>query len=115
MPLHLGGWKAGKKGRMMETETTNEKAKHWAPLPKVILNLAELPPDAFVTMAYLAEVFTRDRRSVQKAIQRGELPRPIHLFNDKGWTVRALLQHFEVLHQRAQDASRKGALHLAQQ
>ena len=64
-------------------------------LPGVIRELGELGPGAVITEEGIAHLFNRCERSVQRAIERGELPPPTRLFGQKTWTVGAILEHIK--------------------
>ena len=64
-------------------------------LPGVISELGELGPGAVITEEGIASLFGRCERSVQRAIERGELPPPTRLFGKKTWTVGTILEHIK--------------------
>ena len=55
--------------------------------------LAALPNDTIISEAQLAKLFRRHVSSVKRAVQRGELPRPMSLFNELVWTKGVILAH----------------------
>ena len=59
----------------------------------VAKELGDLPADALISEEGLAKIFRRDRVSIKRAIQRGELPASIRLLGQPVWTVRALREH----------------------
>jgi len=61
----------------------------------VVRTLGELPAGAILDEKALARAFGRCRRSVQRAVQRGELPPPVRLFGRPSWTVGTILEHVE--------------------
>ena len=71
----------------------------------VITRLAELPPEAHLDIAALARILGRHRKSVERAVRRGELPPPIRLFGQGVWLVGYVLKHF----QQRQEAAVKRA------
>jgi hypothetical protein len=64
-------------------------------IPGVISALAELEPDAVVTEESLTHIFGKHTTSIKRAVERGELPRPIRMFGKPTWTVKVILTHLE--------------------
>lgn len=78
-----------------------------ASLPGIIAALAELNSQAIVTEEGVAHLFNRHAVSVKRAVQRGELPQPCHLFGVRVWTAGVLIRHIERrLEQAAKNAQR---------
>jgi hypothetical protein len=76
-------------------------------LPGVIATLAVLHPSAIVTEEGVAHLFSRHVVSVKRAVERGELPPPCHLFGSRVWTAGILIRHIERrLEQAARDAEK---------
>jgi len=61
----------------------------------VIKELGDLPADALISEEGLANIFHRDRVSIKRAVQRGELPASIRLLGQPVWTVQSLREHFK--------------------
>jgi hypothetical protein len=59
----------------------------------IIRELGELPPATVLSEEALAKIFNRHRVSIQRAVERGELPPSIRLFGEPVWTVQALRDH----------------------
>jgi len=78
----------------------DEQQEH---IPGIIATLGELEPGAIITEDGLARLFNRHITSVKRAIQRGELPRPVKLFGQNSWTAGALQRHIETRLQEAQE------------
>ena len=77
-------------------------------LPDMIAALSEVHPSTIVTEEWLARVFNRHVVSVKRAVKRGELPPPCHLFGSSVWTAGILIRHIEKrLEQAARDAERE--------
>jgi hypothetical protein len=51
--------------------------------------------ESLVTKEDLAQLFQRHPVSIQRAVERGELPPPIMLLGKHYWTVDILARHFE--------------------
>jgi hypothetical protein len=51
--------------------------------------------ESLVTKEDLAQLFQRHPVSIQRAVERGELPPPIMLLGKHYWTVDILAKHFE--------------------
>jgi predicted DNA-binding transcriptional regulator AlpA len=64
-------------------------------LPGVISVLSELNPSALIKEKELAKLFGRHPISIRRAVQRGELPRPVRLFGGNIWTAGSLIRHIE--------------------
>ena len=60
---------------------------------ELMTTLAELPKDAIISEQQFAQLFQRHITSVKRAIQRGELPPSVPLFNEQVWTVGVILAH----------------------
>ena len=76
----------------------------------VVRELGELGPGGWLTEEGLAAIFGKHRDSVRRAVERGELPRPVKLFGQKGWTAGAVVRHIEKRLEAAQkDAERMAA------
>ena len=71
------------------------EVEHDSGLPGVIRELGELGTGAVITEEGIAHLFNRCERSVQRAIERRELPPPTRLFGKKTWTAGAIVQHLE--------------------
>ncbi len=57
--------------------------------------LGELGAGAIVSEQGLARIFKRHPASIKRAVERGELPPPIHILKRPCWTVGAILRHLE--------------------
>ena len=67
-------------------------------------SLATLPPNAPLTEAALANLLGKSRRSITRAVERGELPPPVRLLGQPTWLARTITAH---LAQRLQTEKRK--------
>jgi predicted DNA-binding transcriptional regulator AlpA len=75
-------------------------------LPGVFAVLGRLGPYAWVTVPGLAKILGKDRSAVTRAIDKRQLPEPVKLLSDSGWTMRVLIAHIE---QRLADAAAEAA------
>ena len=67
-----------------------------APGPGIYRDLGSLPPSTVITEDGLAEIMGKDcRESIKRAVERGELPRPVKIMGKNCWTCRAIVQHLE--------------------
>jgi len=77
----------------------------------VIRVLGDLPPGAIVTKQALAEMFGRCVSTIERGVERGELPPAIEMFGQKRWTAGVLLAFVEkrlaAAAQEAKDKARK--------
>ena len=64
-------------------------------IPGIVAELGELKDGAVVFEEALARMFDRHPVSIQRAVQRGELPPPTRLLGRNAWTVGAILRHLE--------------------
>jgi len=91
-------------GTSVDTEDGLEGTSH---LPGIIATLAMLHPNAIVTEEGIAHLFNRHVVSVKRAVERGELPPPCHLFGSRVWTAGILIRHIERrLEQAAKEAEK---------
>lgn len=76
-------------------------------MPGVFSKIGELPAGALVTEDGLALLLKRGcRETIKRAVERGELPRPVTLLGKKTWTAGAIIRHHE---QRLEEAARRDA------
>lgn len=61
----------------------------------VISDIGAMPPGTILTVNALAQIFGRDRMSIFRAINRGELPRPTELLGCHRFTAGAIIKHIE--------------------
>ena len=60
----------------------------------VVLDLANLPPDALIDRAALARMLARCEASIDRAVKRGEIPKPVKFMGKKTWTAKVIQDHF---------------------
>jgi len=64
--------------------------------PGIYRDLGTLPPATVITESGLAEIMGKTcRESIKRAVERGELPRPVRIMGKNCWTCRAIVQHLE--------------------
>ncbi len=73
--------------------------------------LGSLPPGTLVTLPALATMLCRHKRSIERAVQRRELPPPTRMMGRKTWTIGAVLAHVE---KRLKEAAREAERHRRQ-
>lgn len=79
-------------------------------LTGVYSSLGELPPETLITEDGLARSLGRNcRETVKRAVDRGELPRPVRLMGKNTWTVRVIIRHIENRLQK--EAERHASIH----
>ena len=62
----------------------------------IYTELAMLPPRTLITEDGLARLFGKGcRETVKRAIERGELPRPVRLMGRNTWTIDIIVNHIE--------------------
>ncbi|MFC1707598.1 helix-turn-helix transcriptional regulator [Planctomycetota bacterium] len=69
-------------------------AEETPPLPGVYRVFGELPDDAIVNEEGLAAVFGKHRKSIKRAVNRGELPPPFRFMGQPAWRVASIREHF---------------------
>jgi len=76
----------------------------------IVRILGELPRGTIVGEEALARMSGRQRVSVKRAVERGELPPPVRMFGKPCWTVGAIVAHVEARLERARrDAEKEAA------
>ena len=80
----------------------------------VVTALAELPPDAHLDAEALANILGRCKKSIQRAVRRGELPPPIKLMGKHVWLVRTILEHMKTRQEAAVKWAKQRDLKISQ-
>ena len=70
--------------------------------PRALTAFGELPPETWVDKAWMMNVFGCADRTIERAVQDGKLPPPLHAFGTVWWTIKSLNMHTE--HQLSQMA-----------
>jgi hypothetical protein len=78
----------------------------------VCVDLATIPVNAQLDMRALARIFKRSKKSIQRAIRRGDLPKPFRFMGKCVWLAGVILDHFTAKQKAALqlDAKRKERL-----
>ena len=63
--------------------------------PRALTAFGELPPETWVDKAWLMDVFGCADRTIERAVQDGKLPPPLHAFGTAWWTIKSLNVHTE--------------------
>lgn len=58
-------------------------------------SLGNLPPTELINVVGLAKILGRCKKSIERAIRRGELPPPIKMMGRHTWSVQQLNDHFQ--------------------
>jgi predicted DNA-binding transcriptional regulator AlpA len=61
----------------------------------IITALANLPADSVLDKSALAAALGRSKKSVQRAVRRGELPAPFKFLGKNAWLASAIVAHFQ--------------------
>lgn len=69
----------------------------------IVTCLAELPENAHLDAVALGRILGRCKKTIQRAVRRGELPPPIRFMGRHVWLVGTILRHFEERQQAAVD------------
>ena len=75
----------------------------------IVKELGELPVGAIVEEEALARMFGRCSASVKRAVERGELPKPVRMFGKPCWTAGKILDFIEKRLETAQLEADKDA------
>jgi hypothetical protein len=76
----------------------------------VVKELGELGSGAVISESGLADMLNRHRKSIKRAVRRGELPPPTKLLGKPVWTAGAIVKHIEGRLEKAQkDADKMSA------
>ena len=77
----------------------------------IVTTLATLPPAAHLDVDALARILGRHRKSLERAVRRGELPPSVRLLGKPVWIVGTILRHLEARQAEAvRRASRRGVV-----
>ena len=63
------------------------------PEPGIMAALGRLEPLALINQDGMGRMFKRGLRSIQRAVERGELPPPIRMFGQQVWTAESVWTH----------------------
>jgi hypothetical protein len=78
--------------------------------PGVVTALAELPAAAHIEIGALATMLGRHKKSIERAVRRGELPPPIRFLGKQVWLVDVIREHMRARQEAAiKAACRRGA------
>lgn len=61
----------------------------------VVTGIADLPGNAYIDSKELGRLIGRCKKSIQRAVRRGELPPPVKFMGRHVWLVKTILDHFE--------------------
>ena len=61
----------------------------------IVTALAELPLNAHLDAEALGRILGRCKKTIQRAVRRGELPPPIKFMGRHVWLVKTILEHME--------------------
>lgn len=81
----------------------------------VMTALAKLPPQAHLDTFALAQKLCCCKKSVQRAVRRGELPPPFKFMGRHVWLVRTLLEHMQAQQDAVLQEANRRATNLGQQ
>jgi len=79
----------------------------------IVTALAELPPNAHLDSEALGQILGRCRKSVQRAVRRGELPPPVKFMGKHVWLAKAILAHMEARQDAVVDQAERRTVRLA--
>lgn len=80
---------------------------------EIVEELGELSPGTVIDKKALAKIFNRCTTSVDRAIERGELPAPVKILGKPRWTVKSILDYIGDRLRTAQEEAEKEKLRLA--
>lgn len=64
-------------------------------MPAVLDTLARMPSGTLVTLDGLCKILRRCSKSILRAVDMGELPRPVRLCGKRTWTAGHIIAHLE--------------------
>lgn len=67
----------------------------------IFAQLASLPAGSHINARGLAEALGICKKSVERAVRRGELPAPFRMGGRNVWMVSTILEHFEARQRQA--------------
>jgi hypothetical protein len=67
----------------------------------VVRDLADLPNDTIILKKWLAKVFGRSERGIERAVGRGDLPPPFRHMGRSAWMVGSIREHLKGLQAQA--------------
>lgn len=76
--------------------------------------LAELPEGALLTKAALAKILGKCEKTIDRMVERGELPRSVRMNGKATWTAGAVLGHIEERLREAKHQAEKERRRIAQ-
>lgn len=109
-------WKDSPNGPVVVDAWTDEEMeemqKQPVKLPGVCTEFTSLPASAHLDMRGVAKLLKRSTKSIQRAIQRGDLPKPFRFMGKCVWLAGVIVQHLESKQKAALqlDAKRKERL-----
>ena len=77
---------------------------------RIIVEFAELPPGALLTLNGMAQVFGKSPRTIMRAVDEGRLPKPFRIFSEHCWRAgevdKFLLRRMQEAQQRNMEPPR---------
>lgn len=109
-PIRFLEWSTNTGGGISKTVKVEKKSPPPDGGGEVIRKLAELPSQAQVDCEALGLMLGRCKKSVQRAVRRGELPPPFRFMGKHVWLVNTVLKHMQLQQNAAlQEASKRAA------
>lgn len=69
---------------------------------RIVDELAALPENALIPEKALAKIFSCSTTTIKRAVDRGELPKPVRMFGKPSWTAGGILRHVNARLETAQ-------------
>ena len=85
----------------VRTESNNGSDEP-ADSPGIILEFAELPHAAILTVNGMAKIFGKSPNTIMRAVAEGRLPRPFRIFSENCWRAGEVDRHLQQSMQKAQ-------------
>jgi hypothetical protein len=92
---------------MRERDDAQNQESVCGATPRALTAFGDLPPETWIDKAWLMDVFNCSDRTIERAVQEGKLPPPLHAFGKAWWTIKSLNMHTE--HQLSQMAKAHAA------
>lgn len=79
----------------------------------IVRELGDLPGGTVIDQDALARMFHRCSTSIQRSVERGELPPPVRLLGRSRWTVGFILEYLEARLRMETEKAKKEAARIA--
>lgn len=103
-----------RKGPTTTEQHTSAQGPGRGNLPGVVTALAELPPDSQLDAKALGILFGRCKKSIQRAVRRGELPPPFRFMGKHVWLAETIVLHMKARQEAAVKTAARRTIKLSE-